>query len=93
VTLPEIDHTDELRDALEMLDGMKRQMVLLGVAEAAVDILIEGVRLVDAETVAARCVRRIREMSPHYPESFQAEEYGLEAAETLLRSPMPEVAK
>lgn len=90
VSAPEVDYTAELHEALEVLDGMKRQAVSLGMASAAVDVLIDGVRQVDAEIVAARHVRRNRELSPYFPESYQAEEDGLEDAEKLLRSPLPQ---
>jgi hypothetical protein len=87
--MPELETTPELLAALDALDEIGSIFLGFGVAEESFREIVAAVRLVDAETVGAIHARRVREMGPHYPESFQAEEDGLEAAEQRLRAPMP----
>lgn len=86
---PGLETTPELLAALDALDNVEASIRGIGVHRCLVEEIVAAVRLVDAETVGAIHARRVREMGPNYPESFQAEEDGLEAAEQRLRASMP----
>lgn len=86
---PQVEGTSELREALADFARERTDLFIAGVDLETLNEFVDAVRRVDAETVAARHAFRIREMSPHFPEDFQAEEDGLEDAEKLLRGPMP----
>lgn len=87
---PEILWTDELRKSIADMEALRTDLFIAGADMERLDDLIEAVRVMDAEIVAARHVFRCKELSPYYPENYQAEEDGYEAAEKLLRGPVPE---
>lgn len=90
MSLPEIESTRELHEAIKAMEVLRADLLGAGVEPERINELIDAVRLVDAETVAARNCFRIKECYPYYPESYQAEEDGYETAEKLLRGPIPE---
>jgi hypothetical protein len=87
--LPGLETTPELLVALGVLEEIGSLLQGLGVSDESFREIVAAVRLVDAETVSAIHAHRVKELSPYYPESFQAEEGGLEAAERRLRAPIP----
>lgn len=91
VTRPRFEHTDELREALEDFEQRRTDLFVAGVDLEALGEFVDAVRRVDAELIAAHHVHRNKQQSPYYPTEYQAEEDGLEAAEALLRSDMPEL--
>lgn len=91
MSVPEVEYTDELHAALIDFERQKANFVAAGIDAQMVVEFIDVVRRADAELIAARHTHRNSEFYPYYPESFQAEEDGLEDAEKLLRSPLPEV--
>ncbi|MFE0472529.1 hypothetical protein ACFW2V_13035 [Streptomyces sp. NPDC058947] len=90
MTAPEIEYTQELHDALTGFEDQRLELVVAGVDPRKLDALVRAVRNVDAELVAARHVQRNSDLSPYFPEDYQAEEDGLEDAEKLLRAPLPQ---
>jgi hypothetical protein len=89
MSLPKMEKTDELVDALRELEETRLILNSFGLDEASVSEVIMRVRMVDAEIVAAIHRHRITELYPYFPESFQAEEGGYEAAEKRLRAEIP----
>lgn len=88
--LPELEKSEDLAEAIRDLKGLRTDFFINGLEMEHFRELVEAVRRVDAEIVSAIHERRVREMSPYYPESFQAEEDGYEAAEKWLRAALPE---
>lgn len=88
--LPELEKSEDLAEAIRDLKGLRTDFFINGLEIEHFRELVEAVRRVDAEIVSAIHERRVREMSPYYPESFQAEEDGYEAAEKWLRAALPE---
>lgn len=93
MTGPMIRYTDELHEALVDFDAARRSLFAAGVSVEAIEGFVAVVRRVDAETIAARHIHRNGEFYPYFPESYQAEEDGLEDAENLLRGPMPKIGE
>lgn len=89
VTPGGLDRTDELVEALRDLEKLRTDFFVEGMTLEHFDEIVEAVRRVDAETVGALHVRRIKELSPYYPEHFLGEETGYEAAEERLRANIP----
>lgn len=87
--LPELEKSEDLAEAIRDLKGLRTDFLFNGLDIKRFRDLVEAVRRVDAEIVSAIHERRVREMSPYYPESFQAEEDGYEAAEKWLRAALP----
>lgn len=87
---PQFEYTDELHEALDDFIQQRTDLFVAGIDLEVVNEFVNAVRRVDAELIAARHVHRNSEFYPYYPESYQAEEDGLEDAEKLLRGPMPE---
>jgi hypothetical protein len=90
VSDPQFEYTDELHEALDDFTQQRTDLVVAGIDLERISEFVDAVRRVDAELIAARHVHRNGEFYPYYPESYQAEEDGLEDAEKLLRGPMPE---
>lgn len=90
MSTPRFDYTDELHEALDDFIRQRTDLVIAGIDLETINEFVEAVRRVDAELVAARHVHRNGEFYPYFPESYQAEEDGLEDAEKLLRGPLPE---
>lgn len=90
MSLPEIDHDDELKEAISDLKSLRTDLFVNGLDLEHFQSLVEAVRRVDAEIVAGIHRHRISEFYPYFPESFQAEEDGYEAAEKWLRADLPE---
>lgn len=89
--LPRLEKTEELVEALRNFRRLRRSDLFAGELEQeCFDEIVEAVRKVDAEIVGAIHQRRIYELSPYFPESFQPEENGYEAAEKWLRAELPE---
>lgn len=88
--LPGIEETDELAEARRDLMALRTDLFVNGLELEHFHALVEAVRTLDAEIVAAVHQRRINEFYPYFPESFQAEEDGYEAAEKWLRAELPE---
>lgn len=84
-----LETTPELLEALRGLASMRLDLFVEGLDYARFDGIVEAVRLVDAELVASRHRRRIKDVSPYFTEDFQAEEDGFEAAEKVLRDNVP----
>lgn len=89
MSLPDLEKTDELVEALRELDKLRADLFAEGLDLEQFQEIVEAVRKVDAETVGAIHQHRIREFYPYFPESFQAEEDGYEAAEKRLRAEIP----
>lgn len=87
--LPELEKSEDLAEAIRDLKGLRTDFFINGLEIEHFRELVEAVRRMDAEIVSAIHERRVREMSPYYPESFQAEEDGYEAAEKWLRAALP----
>jgi hypothetical protein len=87
--LPEIEETDELAEARRGLAELRTALFVNGLDLVDFRQLVEAVRLLDAEIVAAIHRHRISELYPYFPESFQPEEDGYEAAEKWLRAELP----
>lgn len=87
--LPRLERTEELVEALQELQSLRVDFFVEGMSQEHFDEIVEAVRRVDAETVAAIHECRLRELYPYLPESFQAEEDGYEAAEKWLRAKIP----
>lgn len=89
VTIRRLDKTDELVEALQDLEKLRTDFFVEGIDLERFDEIVEAVRRVDAETVRALHMCRIKELSPYYPEHFLGEETGYEAAEERLRADIP----
>lgn len=89
MTLPSLEKTDGLVEALRELDKLRADFFVEGMDLEHFDEIVEAVRRVDAETVAAVHRRRIGELYPYFPESFEPERNGYEAAEQRLRADIP----
>jgi len=87
--LPGIEETDELAEARRELVSLRTDLFINGLELEHFHELVEAVRKMDAEIVAAVHQRRINELYPYFPESFQPEEDGYEAAEKWLRCELP----
>lgn len=90
MSLPDIEKTDELNEAIRELKELRTDLFVNGLELEHFQELVAAVRKVDAEIVAGVHRSRITEFYPYYPESFQAEEDGYEAAEKWLRADLPE---
>lgn len=90
MSIPRFEYTDELHEALDDFVQQRTDLFVAGIDLEVVNEFVEAVRRVDAELIAARHVYRNGEFYPYFPESYQAEEDGLEDAEKLLRGAMPE---
>lgn len=88
--LPRLEKTEELVEALRDLRSLRVDFFVEGMNQEHFDEIVEAVRKVDAEIVGAIHQYRIDELSPYFPESFQPEENGYEAAEKWLRADLPE---
>lgn len=88
--LPEIEETEELAEARRKLVSLRTDLFINGLEIDHFQELVDAVREMDAEIVGAIHQHRISELRPHFPESFQAEESGYEAAEKWLRAELPE---
>lgn len=88
--LPKLEKSDELVEALRSLRTLRAECLVEGMDEKHFDKIMTAVRAADAEIVAAIHEYRIGELSPYFPESFQAEEDGYEAAEKWMRAKLPE---
>lgn len=88
--LPKIEDSDELDQARQELVDLRTDLVVNGLGLEQFHQIVEAVRKLDAEIVAAVHQYRISEFYPYFPESFQAEEDGYEAAEKWLRCDLPE---
>lgn len=86
---PRFTYTDELHSALENLAERRAALLDAELDPQWITDLIDAVRTVDAELIAARHVHRNSEFYPYYPESYWAEEAALEDTESLLRGPLP----
>ena len=87
--LPKFEETDELAEARRELTDLRIGLFADGLDLERFHEIVMAVRKVDAEMVAAIHQHRISEFYPYFPESFQAEEDGYEAAEKLLRADPP----
>lgn len=87
--LPKIEDTDELREARQELTDLRTDLVVNGLDLEHFHQIVEAVRKMDAEIVGAIHQHRISEFYPYFPESFQAEEDGYDAAEKWLRCDLP----
>ena len=90
---PKLEKTDGLVQAIEEADGLRGTLLGFGLDKEAVCEVFATIRRLDAEIVAALHEYRNREMSPYYPDDFQAEEDGYDAAERSLRAPVPKVSE
>ncbi len=88
--LPKLEESEGLAEAIEDLKGLRTDFFVNGLDIEHFRELVDAVRRMDAEIVGAIHEYRVREMSPYYPESFQAEEDGYEAAEKWLKADLPE---
>lgn len=87
--LPRLEKTEELVEALQELQSLRVDFFVEGMNQEHFDEIVDAVRKVDAETVGALHQHRIHELYPYFPENFQAEEDGYEAAEKWLRADLP----
>lgn len=87
--LPEFEETEELAEARRDLVSLRTDLFINGLEMEQFRELVDAVRRMDAEIVGALHQRRISELRPYFPESFQAEEKGYEAAEKWLRAELP----
>lgn len=89
MNLPGIERTDELDEAIGELKELRTSLFVNGLDLEDFQELVAAVRKVDAEIVAGIHRHRITEFYPYFPESFQPEEDGYEAAEKWLRADLP----
>lgn len=83
--LPGIEETDELVAARNDLMALRNEALVAGLGMERFQKLVQAVRKMDAEIIGAIHQHRISEFYPYFPESFQAEEDGYEAAEKWMR--------
>lgn len=88
--LPGIEETEELAEARRELASLRTDLFVNGLSLEHFREVVAAVRAMDAEIVAAVHQHRINEFYPYFPEGFQAEEDGYEAAEKWLRADLPE---
>jgi hypothetical protein len=87
--LPGIEETEELKEAVRDLKELRTDYFVNSLGLERFRELVDAVRRMDAEIVGAIHQYRIHEFYPYFPESFQAEEDGYEAAEKRLRGELP----
>lgn len=87
--LSKLEESEDLAEAIQDLKSLRTDFFINGLDIEHFRELVDAVRRVDAEIVASIHGHRARELSPYYPESFQAEEDGYEAAEKWLRAELP----
>lgn len=87
--LPKIEESEELAEAQRELAALRTDLFVNGLDLERFHEIVMAVRAVDAEIVAAIHQYRINEFYPYFPDDFQAEEDGYEAAEKWLRCDLP----
>lgn len=87
--LPKIEESEELAEARQKLVSLRTYLFIDGLDLERFHEVVMAVRAMDAEIVAAIHQYRINEFYPYFPDAFQAEEDGYEAAEKWLRCDLP----
>ncbi len=87
--LPKLEESEDLAEAIRDLKSLRTDFFINGLDIEHFRELVDAVRQMDAAIVGAIHEHRVRELGPYYPESFQAEEDGYEAAEKWLRAELP----